>query len=90
MIMTLEYIIVCSLCIACVVWMIWHVLLTSKNPGSNGGGGGGGGGIPTDFVFPSFDPPSGHGLDAWLTDRMPAGFEEESPSTHRYQLQEQE
>lgn len=90
MVMTLEYIIVCLLCMVCVVWMIWHVLVTSRNPDSDGNGGGGNGGIPSDFVFPSFDPPSGHGLDAWLTDRLPAGSEEESPATHRYQLQEPE
>jgi len=89
MILTLEYAIVCSLCIVCVIWMIWHVLMTSKNQ-SNGDDGGGNGGIPSDFVFPSFDPPSGYGLDIWLTDRMPVGLEDDSQSIHSHELEEAE
>lgn len=89
MAMTLDYILVCLLCITCVTWMIWRVLTAKRysDPGNNGGDNGSGG-IPSGFVFPPFDPPSGHGLDLddWLVDRLPADMEEEHVPVHFFEL----
>jgi len=85
--MTIDYVAVCIFCIIGVFGMIWHVLTARRtsNPDNNGDGGGG---IPSGFVFPPFDPPSGHGLtlDDWLVDRLPK--DEETVPTHFYELTE--
>ncbi len=82
--MTFDYVSVCIFCIVCVVGMVWHVLAAKKTSNPNNNSGDGGGGIPSGFVFPPFDPPSGHGrsMDDWLVDRLPNNSEEEKVSTH--------
>ena len=89
--MTFDYVSVCMFCMMCVVGMVWHVLASKQqSSGSdNNGDSGGGGGIPSGFVFPPFDPPSGHGLslDDWLVDRMPKENEEHTP-VHAFELME--
>ncbi len=82
---TLNYILVCSFCIASILWMVWHVLTARKAP-KPGNGGDGGGGIPSGFVFPPFDPPSGHGLDDWLVDRLPKDMDEQYIPLHPFEL----
>ncbi len=88
--MTLDYISVCIFCIACVVGMIWHVLTAKKASNSDNNNGDGGGGIPSGFVFPPFDPPSGHGrsLDDWLVDRMPKDMDDQKVPSHFLELME--
>lgn len=88
--MTIDYVSVCIFCIVCVVGMVWHVLAAKRTTRPDNNSGDGGGGIPSGFVFPPFDPPSGHGLslDDWLTDRLPKDMDEEKVPTHFFELME--
>lgn len=74
-IITLHYLIICSLCFLCAGWMIVKVL-SEPAPAAEDDAGEGFGGIPGGFVFPVFDPPGGYHLDELLVDRMPAGAPE--------------
>lgn len=68
---TLHYLLVCSLCFLCAGWMIVKVL-REPAPVADDDAGEGFGGIPDGFVFPVFDPPGGCHLDDLLVDRLPA------------------
>ncbi len=75
---TLHYLVVCSLCFLCAGWMIVQVLSESTTAADDDAGEGLGG-IPGGFVFPVFDPPGGHHLDDLLVDRPPADAPEAAP-----------
>ncbi len=74
-VITLHYLVVCSLCFLCAGWMIVKVL-SEPAPAANDDDGEGFGGIPDGFVFPVFDPPGGCHFDDLLIDRRPAGTPE--------------
>ncbi len=74
-VITLHYLVVCSLCFLCAGWMIVKVL-SEPAPAANDDDGEGFGGMPDGFVFPVFDPPGGCHLDDLLMDRLPAGTRE--------------
>lgn len=77
-VITLHYLVVCSLCFLCAGWMIVKVL-SEPAPAADDDEGEGFGGIPDGFVFPVFDPPGGCHLDDLLIDRLPAGTPEKAP-----------
>jgi hypothetical protein len=82
-VITLHYLVVCSLCFLCAGWMIVKVL-SEPAPAANDDDGEGFGGIPDGFVFPVFDPPGGCHLNDLLIDRLPAGTAEKPlPGTDR-------
>ena len=74
-VITLHYLIICSLCFLCAGWMIVKVL-SEPAPAADDDDGEGFGGIPDGFVFPVFDPPGGCHLSDLLIDRLPAGTSE--------------
>jgi hypothetical protein len=74
-VITLHYLVVCSLCFLCAGWMIVKVL-SEPAPAADDDDGEGFGGIPDGFVFPVFDPPGGCHLSDLLIDRLPAGTSE--------------
>lgn len=77
-VITLHYLVVCSLCFLCAGWMIVKVL--SEPAPADDDAGEGFGGIPDGFVFPVFDPPGGCHFDDLLVDRLPAGAPETARS----------
>ncbi len=77
-IITLHYLVVCSLCFLCAGWMIVKVL--SEPTAADDDDGEGFGGMPDGFVFPVFDPPGGCHLNDLLVDRRPAGTPETTPT----------
>lgn len=73
--LTLDYLVVCSLCFLCAGWMIVKVL-REKTSATDDDTSDGSGGIPSGYVLPIFDPPGGCHLDDWLVDRMPLSEQE--------------
>jgi hypothetical protein len=52
---------------ASITWVLFRALRRSYFPPHNDDDGG----TPVDVIFPTFDPPSGNGLDDLLVDRPP-------------------
>ncbi|MES2730387.1 MAG: hypothetical protein V4714_01520 [Bacteroidota bacterium] len=66
--MTPAYIFICLLNFAIVVWVLVKYVHERQIPPQKDDDDGG---IPSGYVFPDFDLPSGSGLDDLLVDRMP-------------------
>lgn len=65
--MTLKYFLLFICSFAALTWVLFKALRRSYFPPNNDDDGG----TPVDAVFPTFDPPSGNGLDDLLIDRPP-------------------
>lgn len=69
--MMLKFLVLFLLCFGTLTWVLFRTLRKTHLPPDSDEDGG----TPVDAVFPTFDPPSGHGLDDWLTDRPPRDSE---------------
>ncbi len=75
LVISFNYILICSLCFLCAGWMVIKVL-SEKTTFSDGGDNDDSGGIPADCRLPIFDPPGGCHLDDLLVDRLPGDWKE--------------
>lgn len=65
------FVVLVAVCFSIFMWVLFRALQRNYFPPHNDDEGG----TPVDAVFPTFDPPSGHGLDDWLVDRQPREVE---------------
>jgi hypothetical protein len=70
----LKLLLLFVICFVAFTWVLFRALRKSYFPPNSDDDGG----TPVDAVFPTFDPPSGNGLDDWLVDRPP--LDRETPS----------
>ncbi len=71
--MTPAYILICLLNFGIVVWVLYKVVRLKPFPPNSDDDDGG---ILADYTFPTFDLPSGSGLDDLLVDRPPKDWVE--------------